>query len=73
MVSDDGAPDGYNTRQRAGKGLSRGRREASGGQRGRRCPPVATLHRPDLPGEVRGYGRAWRRVRVLLHSSCKNG
>lgn len=43
MVRDDGAPDGYNTRQRAGKGFSRGRREASGGKRGRRCPPVATL------------------------------
>lgn len=81
MVRDDGAPDGYNTRQRAGKGFSRGRREASSGKRGRRCRPVATPptstdghHGP--AGEVRaarGSGRAQQWVHGLFCSSCKNG
>lgn len=65
MVRDDGAPDGYNTRQRAGKGFSRGRRRGEWWEEGKALPGrghTAHQHRlatADLPGEVSGCPQLW--------------
>lgn len=81
MVRDDGAPDGYNTRQCERKGFSRGEREVSRGRReeGKElpaCTHTAHQHRQataDLPGEVSGCPRLWEGSATgagaaLLHS-----
>lgn len=75
MVRDDGAPDGYNTRQRAGKGFCRGRREESSWEEGKALPAcghAAPQHRQEVSG-CPGPGRALQWVHVLHCSSCKNG
>lgn len=59
MVRDDGAPDGYNTRQRTGKGFSSGRKGGERWEEGKALPArghAARQHRraaADLQGGKR--------------------